>query len=431
MSNIEELQREANKLRQEKKFADALPLYEKVWAATHNQYDGTGYLQCLRKQGDFVKAIPLSVELRGKFPGFDWARNESIWTLIIGKLKQLDVETHFDEIVATAYEIMELKPVDLALKMVVFKVLKSAKSVGKWDIVSEWADRLEPATLSTKPMTDDKGREGWSDQALWYNYKGKALIGLNKPDEILQLISEAISKFPKQKKILLRLKALAFYRLGKLPEAKECYKDLCSVRNPDWWLVQEYAKVLIDEGNKQQALKLMCQAALSKGNLDLKVTLFHEMGLLLKEMGTNDAARAHLTLSALVRYEQGWSTPDIIADSLRELKTAIGDDKAPKTIKEALALCRKEWEKSAGSSYEQQQPKRKPRRGLHGKVSSGSPDHKFCFIVDEKRESFFCFKSDLPEGIKDGAKVNFNALPTFDKKKSRESWRAVDVFLSD
>ena len=60
--------------------------------------------------------------------------------------------------------------------------------------------------------------------------RAKALIGLNKPDEVLQLISEAISKFPKQKKILLRLKAVAFYRLGQLPESRECYKDLCSGR---------------------------------------------------------------------------------------------------------------------------------------------------------------------------------------------------------
>ena len=56
--------------------------------------------------------------------------------------------------------------------MVVFKILKSAKEVGKWDIVSEWADKLDPAKLSANPMTDDKVGEGWSDQALWYNYKG-------------------------------------------------------------------------------------------------------------------------------------------------------------------------------------------------------------------------------------------------------------------
>jgi hypothetical protein len=183
MNTVEELQQEANKLRQEKKFADALLLYEKIWAATQNPYDGAGYLHCLRKQRDFVKAVPLSVELREKFPDFDWARNESIWTLIYGKLKQLDVETQFDEIAATAHEIMELNPVDLALKMVVYKILKSAKAGGKWDIVNEWTDKLDPAKLSTKPMTDDKGREGWSDQALWYNYKCKALIGLNKPEE--------------------------------------------------------------------------------------------------------------------------------------------------------------------------------------------------------------------------------------------------------
>ena len=34
---------------------------------------------------------------------------------------------------------------------------------------------------------------------------------------------------------------------------------------------------------------------------------------------------------------------------------------------------------------------------------------------------------EIPPGIKDGEVVRFDALPSFDKKKSRESWRAKNV----
>lgn len=425
MSDIKELHDQASKLWKEKKYNEALPLYEETWAESGNQFDGAGLLSCLRKTEQYVKAIPLAMELTKRFPNFNWGRNEAIWTLIYGKLNKLDVDTPFEEVLEVANSIMDLRPEDLAMKMTVFRVLKTAKATAKWDVVSDWADRLDPEKLSTAPMTDERGREGWCDQSLWYNYKGKALIELDKADKALQLLKdELIERYPKQQKFFVRLKAVAFHKLNKLDEAEACYKSLCRGQNSDWWLIHEYARVLRDKGDFKKALELMCKAATCNKKLELMINLFQEMGLLFKEIGNLELARAHLILSSLVRQEQGWSVPDEISTSLAEF---TNNENGPSTIREALSICRKEWEYISGTITAPSDIKsRSPRRGLIGKVLLGMPDRPFCFI-ECGNESFFCRKSDLPTGTNDGETVNFNALPSFDVKKKKESWKAVDI----
>jgi hypothetical protein len=64
---------------------------------------------------------------------------------------------------------------------------------------------------------------------------------------------------------------------------------------------------------------------------------------------------------------------------------------------------------------------------LKGKVKMGPSDRPYCFLLSDTRESYFCRKSDLPEGAADGVMLQFDAMPSFDKKKNQESWKAVNV----
>lgn len=82
MMSIEELHREANNLRQATKYKEAITFYEKAWAESHNQYDGAGLLQCLRKSGDIERAISLAEEMIERYPDFSWGRQEAIWAFI-------------------------------------------------------------------------------------------------------------------------------------------------------------------------------------------------------------------------------------------------------------------------------------------------------------------------------------------------------------
>lgn len=424
---VTDFHREANRLRQEKRYEEALPLYERSWLETGDQYDGAGLLSCLRKLKQYDKAILLADEIVKKFPDFQWGKNEVIWAYIEGKLYKLEDDAH-DRIIEIAGDIMRLKPEGFAAKKVVFRVLKAAKATADWKIVDEWADKLNPEVLSTDPMTDEEGREGWSDQSLWYNYKARALVETDKAEEVIQFIDEVINKFPRQKKFFLRLKAMSLHKLEQLDKAQEIYKSLCDVKRPDWWLLHEYARVLFDRGEKQEALKIMCLAADSHKKLETMVTLFKEIGLLCKVTGQLKEARAHLLLSSLIRAEQGWSIPESLSNTIEELNSVLNNEKAPANIREALNYCRETWNNILGVKRDHtSSTQRNPKRGLIGKILLGKPEVSFCFIHGSDNESYFCYKSDLPAGIADGEAVSFTALPSFDKKKNVESWKAVDI----
>ena len=430
MSDITEQKYEANQLRKNKKYKEALPLYRNLWEETEDKFNGTGFLQCLRKLKIFDQAIIFANELIVKYPDFEWCRYEVIWTYIQGILAKLGKEEPLRKIVEVANMIMRFNPKGLAAKLIVFKVLKSAKSSDNWGLINEWVIKLDPATLSDNPMKDISGREGWSDRALWYNYRIKGLIKQKNPKEAIKIIDEILDQFPKQRKFFLRLKALANFRLGDLSESEKIYHNLCNVHKPEWWILHEYAKVVRDIGRKEESLKLMYQAANSNSKLGPMVSLFQDIGNLCWEMRKNEEARAHLLLCKYIRNEKGWTVSEDIIKNIDNLNEAIGNNKEPSSLKAALNICRSEWVDFLGEKGMQNKltgKKRKIKRGLIGKVSSLRDDRPFCFIITEDGKSYFCSKSALPPNTENSNTITFDAVPSFDKKKSRESWKALNI----
>ncbi len=429
MTNIYELKQKANSLRKAGNFEESLIIYRYLWEEKGDKFDGAGLLHCLRKLELFDEAIIFAEELINIYSDFDWCRNEVIWTYISGKLVKLE-ESEQEKVLQTANLIMDLNPDGLAAKIVVFKVLKSAKTSNDLETINEWVIKINPNSLSTIPIKDRSGKEGWNDQSIWYNYRIKGFIESGKPNEAIDLIDEILERFPKQQKFFLRLKALSYSHLGNLIEAEAVYSNLCSGRRTDWWLLHEYSKVVLDLGKKDDALKLMYQAASSNSKINLMVTLFEDIGILCKEMGMNDEALAHLILSKKIREENSWSIKDIILGNIDELNQICDNNIELDSSKEAWVNCKRFWGDSADSgsfSTNFTQKKREIRKEKSGKVSLGFIDRPFFFINAEDGESFFGFKTDLPPDIEDGDRVVFDAIPSFDKKKNKESWKASNI----
>jgi len=430
MTNLTEQKQKAIGFRKTGNFKEALPLYRNLYKKTGDEFDGAGLLHCLRKLELFDEAIIFADELIAKYPDFDWCRNEVVWTFIQGASNKLGEEESLEKVIEAANKIMSFHPTGLARKLTVFKVLKSAKSSNHWEIVNEWVIKIAPDSLSAKPMTDDSGREGWSDQSLWYNYRINGLIKKGNKKEAINIVDEILEQFPKQRKFFLRLKALANYLLGKLPESEKIYKNLCSGYKPDWWMLHEYAKVVRDIGRREDALKLMYQAASGSSKLESMVSLIVDIGMLCKELGKYEEARVHLVLCKYVRNKKEWTVPESIINTVNDLNKIIGNDKEQSSLKEALRICRSEWSKLLCKENDLKNlsyKNRKVKKGLVGKVSLGRSDRPFCFIIAKDKQSFFCYKSDLPPDITDGSEVTFNAVPSFDKKKNKESWKASNI----
>ncbi|MBU0477673.1 hypothetical protein KKC91_03800 [bacterium] len=433
MANLTEQKQEANKLRKAGSLKEALVLYRDLWEKTGDEFDGAGLLHCLRKLKLFDEAVSFADILIAKYPDIKWCRNEVIWTLISGKLYKFEETEPIESMLQTAKKIMNLNPENVAAKTIVFKVLKLAKASGDWGTVNEWVVKISPDSLSTEPMTDSSGRKGWSDQSLWYNYRINGLIKNGKNSDLnnaIALVDEIWERFPRQQKFFLRLKALAYYLLGDLTKAEEVYRNLCANYKPDWWLLHEDAKVVRDIGRKEDALKIMYQAARSHSKLQSMVSLFLDIGMLCNEMKKYEEARAHLVLCKYIREEKGWSIPESIINTVNDLNGMIGNNKEPSSLKEALNICQSEWKQLLGEEIDSgnsSSKKRKVKKGLVGKISLGRNDVPFCFILINDKQSFFCYKSDLPANIENGQKVSFDAIPSFDKKKNKESWKATNI----
>lgn len=432
MNDIADRKQISKELRQAHKYDKALELYRELWAETGDAYDGAGLLHCLRKQEMFEEATIFARELISKYPSMDWCRNEVIWTMISGKLTKYDETSTLGDVLQTAKEIMELRPEGVAAKMVVFKVLKTAKAANHWETVAEWVTFVDPNTLSTKAMTDRSGREGWSDQAVWYNYRIRCHIQFEEYNQAVQLVDDILEKFSRQRKFFLRLKAKAQHCLGQLEEAEEAYRQLCDTRLPDWWILNEYARVVRDKGDKGLALKILCQAANSHSKLDNMVTLFADLGRVCAENGKDEEARSHLLLCKHIRDRNGWSVPEDILHDINELNDRIPGGEPLTNLSEELSTCRDFWKSLSGpiQGRTKEATSRKVRRGLVGLVKLTHPDRPFCFIVTEDNESIFCSKSDLPMDTSDRDTVSFDAVPSFDKKKKKESWKAANISTS-
>lgn len=414
--NIYDLKRSANELRQAKKYPEAKALYESLYPKTKDLFDGAGLLHCLRKLDLDEDAIQLAKELEDKCSTLDWCRNEVIWTYTNNILLKFNDDAKLEEVIPVANKIMNLHPEGLAIKLVVFKVLKTAKKENKWDIINEWVLKIDPVGLSDKPMIDERGKEGWCDQSLWYNYRLNGLLEVGKYNDVVSISEEAIQKFSKEKKFFLRLKAKALHKLGD-PEAMTIYTELCKHPRADWYMTKEYADIKRESGLLDEAYEQMCRAAQQCPKLDMMVSFYQDFGMLAKELKKNEEAYCYLLLSKSVREENGWKVPTELILNLEELKASINVEAIQQDVRSLYQKCKSYW---IGQNKSDSQIHR-------GRVQLGPKEKSFCFISVNKNESYFCFKSDLPKDVSDGDQVVFHLVPSFDKKKNVQSMKAVNI----
>ncbi|NQU05465.1 MAG: hypothetical protein HQ568_05170 [Calditrichaeota bacterium] len=410
----------ANKLRKAKKYSDAIAIYEPLWEVSDDPYIGVGYLACLRKLKQFQKAIPLAAELWQKFPELDWCKVEVAWTKVQGELLPISENENLQKVIDKAKSILEMKPDHLARKFTILRVLKCSTAKKDWDCAKEWIDLLDPKNLSDNPM-DIHGRKGWSDQEIWYNYKIKCLLKQNDPQSALNLCNSLEGKFLKNAMYFSRLKALSYKLLGKIDSALETYKAICDTPRPPSWLLHEYGKLIRDSNKDKEALVEFCRAAIFGQSLPHMIKLFSDIGNLFVKLGESCLAVYHYQLTKLIRLDNDWSIPANLEIDIKRIAKEQSLS-LPSDIKSCLRKCREYWEKESGAIPSNKQIK----KNLRGRISIIS-DRNICFVNTKDGLSAICFKDRIPSTISNGDIVEFDVKPSFDKKKNRDSWRAVKL----
>ena len=135
-----------------------------------------------------------------------------------------------------------------------------------------------------------------------------------------------------------------------------------------------------------------------------------------------------MLLCKYVREDKGWGVSDQMLELIESVSIHL-DDIGPPALKESYTACKIEWDTVLGAhgTTPIASKQREIRRNIFGTVNSIRDDRTFCFVNLGSEESLFCTKSDLPTSIKNGDKVIIDAIPSFDKKKNKDSWRAINI----
>jgi tetratricopeptide (TPR) repeat protein len=418
MDDNKQIKNKASELRKSGDIKNALPIYKELWESTGDKFDGSGYAFCLRKLKKYDEALPLTKELYQKFPDFDWARIEYLWSLIMGELYQFDDKVSLDKYVETGNKILQLKPDEIALKMTAFKIAKIAKKAGNWSLVLEWLSKVTHEIL-----TDHQDEEsGWTDLELYYYYKATALLNTSQEQDAIDLINANEQSTKRQKKFFDRLKGKALIQIEKFEEGEIIYQALCKSSKIDWWLVHEHATILTALNQADTALtKYMLAASMPPQKHEMKVSLYNDIAIACEKLGKKKDALLHYRLVKSIREKNGWSINQMLSEKIealeKEIQETIPDDSL-------LKACHSVWNSRLGIPAPQQFQRTK---NLKGKIIIKDSSKPFCFIQTKDQKAFFCFKSDLPNGASHGEFVLFDIIESFDKKKKEKSFRAVNV----
>lgn len=431
MNNIQQQKQQANDLRKQGRIQEALPLYKELYdSSTKDKFDVAGYLHCLRKLKKYEEAVTIAEENEKQYSDFNWCRIEIIWTYI-GSLKSKSENTPLGSIVPIATKILTLNPDNLQKNTTVLLVLKKAKQFKKWEIACDWVDKINPDTLDKDPIILEKGPTPWSNFLIWHHHKIRCLIHQNKYPEAIEMVNSIITETKQVSKYFRVLEATAYELMGQPNVSIQILTDLCKYRNVDWWVVHQIANVLRNNGEKEKALEKMYHAANLSYKIESIVTLLHDIALLCKELHRMEESYYHILLCKLVRKKMEWTVKEDVEQLIQETSLVINNNHKNINLKEVLQKCQTYWGKTiADDSRHQKEMKTKKelKRALKGTVYQVKQDKPFCFIKTQS-ESFFCYKSEIKDEAVDGLKVQFDVVPSFDKKKQQKSFKAANVVV--
>lgn len=383
------------------------------------------------KAKDYTGALSLYRELFSKHRNEcnEWDKRCYAWCIYRLEMKKRNdkISSNEESFLKAANAILNLAPQsDLVHTITALRVLdylKSKKPFPAKEILT-WTDKLDPFCLSIDCFSyrDEEGkmREVSSHKEKYYALRTKALEETKQYEECLKLSNEALSclnKFHFDNDVWFKRRvALCKGYLGQKDQAIEELKQIL-FRKKDWFIQHEIATFYLDLKRLDDALKYAVDAALGYGRLEYKCELFFLLGKILQAQAKLEEAKKHILLSYQLRRENNWKIPQELQLKIGELQVDANNALASKQAYQEL---KEYW----------QFIKRSNSPKLRGKIKNILQNNVAGFICGENNKDYYFNIKDFngKEGeIKRGLLVEFLVEKSYDKKKERESERAVNI----
>lgn len=444
INDHQDLKSQAENLRKQKQFAQAIPIYEKLWEQrgdTPDKWIGWGYAQCLRKLGRPAEALEICREVYRIDPTFDMNNDLYGWCVYDMGIKQQ--KDGFDEgrFLQAAEAITQLtthgdfSPYEKAVFAVVHRLederkkiednkqLSSAEFKQRRNLnesILQWLDHLDVALLSLQSDKKQDGSTFVSPREDWYNSRAKTLLALDRHAECTEICAKALAEIKTPHfgyDVWFRwYGAQSHIALGEYSKAL-IYLEYILQQKQDFWIRRAYAKCLKELGQVDEAIEQCAVIALSPKGLGFRWEVFLDLGNMLAETGDIENARLHVLLAAAIRRDEGWEkAPQELQHALRSLDLA--NTNAP----------------DAKSLHRQLQPfwkskKPRPKTTHAGTIKLVHSNGKSGIVrAEDGKEHFFGMGNYKGEtGAAPGMRVGFNLREGENNRTGAKEMHAVDI----
>lgn len=424
---------QAAAFRKAKAFQKAIDIYRKLWdkdPLQFNEWDGWSYAFCLKEMKMFAEGLDICRQLYPRFKNSAFIKNLYAQCIYYSQIKTTPLPSLSIQKKAVR-AMVDLAPPHQEYSLsglAIFHLCKALMSLqpAPWAEIESWLLIMDPDLLTQAPfryrLPDGKPVESASHQEQWYSYMIRVKAGLNQPNELLKLLEEAKKRniqWHYQNDIWFeRKKAFAYVQLNQPEQAKEILVNILK-RKKDWFLYSDLGDVIT---GKDEKLKYYSLAALGKGKIGMKISLFEKIANLLAGSEEHSVARQrHFLLIARIRLENGWPFQEKLEKILNEENINLN---AVNSAQEVFNQLIPFWNSFAKPPVNQQ-------KGvidfIHGNGKSG-------IIKGEDGQKYFFPLSQVRKVSKKlvpGTPVLFTLKDSFDKKKNKPSKMAVNISVAD
>lgn len=318
--NHQELKRQAETLRDQKRFAEAVVIYEQLWSEQSEPPDiqvGWGYAQCLRRLEKSSEALDICRTIYRIDHAFERNNNLYGWCIYDIGIKQSEDEFDEAKFLQAAEAIVKLtrqeeySPYERAVFAVIhhYEKYKDRQKPVQHGRIIEWLDRLDPALLSSDAFRGSDGKSYPSPKEDWYSSWAKALSGLERYQECIEICTAALNELSSlhyDYDVWFRqYRAESYMALGAAEKALPDLEYMMS-HKPDPWIRHRYSQGLYALGHLDEAMRYAAEAALPHQRLGYRWEVYLDLGNMLGEAGKDDLAARHILLAAAIRKEEGW-----------------------------------------------------------------------------------------------------------------------------
>lgn len=421
---METLLKQAFQLRKQQKFEEAIAIYQKLWVEQAELFDawaGWSYAFSLNKQNRYHEALEVCRVLYPKFKQFEMLNNlygQCIYYTVF-KAKPLPQIPILQKALNAMFQ---LSPPNHPYSYTALACFKMANTLMNqfqinWHEIEDWLNKIDPDLLSEESfeIIGEKGKQislaGQKEE--WYSLMIRVKGGLNKPNELLEILEAARKqniKWHYNNDIwFARKEAFAYQQLGQREKAQKILQQITRKKR-DWFLIFDLAQVTMDA---QQQLKLMAEAALAPSKEAHKLKLYFKFYQLLKTE-QNEIAKQHLFLWAALRLNNKWAIPIQEQEILQQLQF-------PFTTAPSIASLLQQVQPYWKNLMQDQKVEI-----LEGRVLNILANQKSGFIRSGTKNYYF--RTGKLEGhIQVGDLVHFQLMDSFDKRKNTTSQMAIQV----